>query len=205
MQETWCPYICKIANANSVLTGLSRVVELNQTSMWLSVPLFAGGSKIDRGNDGDVHFRSNRSSNDEEDDNNDNDDDNYGDFYHESILEHLSYEQLSVRQPSRRRAVKFQFSWYEILPHGESEDRKFSGRLYQDKYKRSIQLQSFMVSHHASRAQGFVLTDRQSDCGKKWMKTVLGIANSGLSLSWRLPSFTTKMLVILTIQIQAKN
>jgi hypothetical protein len=94
-----------------VLTGLSRVIECDPFHTWAIMPLFAHEGKIDRGNDDDVHIRSKNSSNDEDDDDNDDNDDNgYGDFHNKSIEEHLSYKQLSIRRPSRRRIVKFQFS-----------------------------------------------------------------------------------------------
>ena len=75
---------------------------------------------------------------------------NYAGFFRGSILQHLNCEQLSMQQSLRRRIVKFQFSWYQLIPHGDSEKRlyprKYSGKLYRDDLKRSIQLESFMVS-----------------------------------------------------------
>ena len=59
--------------------------------------------------------------------------------FKESMLQHLNCEQLSMRQSLRRRIVKFQFSWYQLIPHGKSEERlyprKYSGRLYRDGLK----------------------------------------------------------------------
>jgi hypothetical protein len=147
----------KFTNLDSVLTGLSRITLVSPPLTRLSFPLFERERKIDRGDS--LYTRSDMSSDEEEGFDNDRDD-----FFNDSILEHLGYKQLSFRKASRRRIVKFQFSWYEIIAHGESEDRKFSGRLYQDKDKRSIQLQSFMVSNHSSRAKTTrLLTDRSGN------------------------------------------
>ena len=74
----------------------------------------------------------------------------YAGILHEIILQHLNCEQLSMQQSLRRRIANFQFSWYQFIPHSESEKRlyprKYSGRLYRDDLKRSLQLESFMVS-----------------------------------------------------------
>lgn len=74
-------------------------------------------------------------------------DDDDSDFYAQSVKEHLRCEQLSVLRRARRVIVKFQFSWYELVAHGSSEKRRYSGKLYRDEENRSLQLQSFMVSH----------------------------------------------------------
>lgn len=75
-----------------------------------------------------------------------NDDTESKGFYEKSISEHIDGKQVLFCERSRLRVVKFQFSWYELIPHGKSEDRQYSGRLYRDALKRSLQLQSFMVS-----------------------------------------------------------
>jgi len=118
---------------SSVLTGLSRASEVAKHGRILGlgkIPLFRNSNRIGE--------RKHDTENENESYN--------GDFYAESISEHIDGKQLSLWERSRRRVVKFQFSWYELIPYGESEDRQFSGRLYRDVQKRSLQLQSFMVS-----------------------------------------------------------
>ena len=96
------------------------------------------------------YTRSDKTSDTTSDETGDEGSNNYAGFFEESISQHLNCEQMSTRQSLRRRIVKFQFSWYQLTPHGKSEKRlyprKYSGRLYRDDLKRSLQLESFMVS-----------------------------------------------------------
>jgi hypothetical protein len=119
-----------------VITGLSRIPELNEDNVWSKVPIFSREGFICHGSDGDSDFGFNntfRSS--------------HTWFYEDSIAEHLNCEQLSMRKKFRIHVVKFQFSWYELVHLHKSEDRSRSGRLYRDDLQRSLQLQSFMVSN----------------------------------------------------------
>ncbi|EPE25312.1 hypothetical protein GLAREA_01224 [Glarea lozoyensis ATCC 20868] len=148
-RQVYCdPHITAPWRRLCVLTGLSRVIGDDPSRIWLSIPLFERDIKVDQGDDKNCYAGSNTSSHGEDDqDNEANDDSGHvsNQYYEGNILEHLSHKQISIRRVSRRRIVKFQFSWYEIIPYADSENRKFSGRLYQDKDKRTIQLQSFMA------------------------------------------------------------
>lgn len=66
--------------------------------------------------------------------------------FQKSITEHVNHQQSSLYHTFRRNVIKFQFSWYELISRGEGEKRRYSGMLYKDDLKRSLQLQSFMVS-----------------------------------------------------------
>jgi hypothetical protein len=114
------------------------------------MPLFEGDHPVDRGSSDRA---SNRSDETTENDSGDNasDDDTSIDLRNDTLLEHLSFEQISILKRSRKRVVKFQLSWYEIMPNEEAENRQHCGRLYRGDRKRSIQLQSFMVSEWISR------------------------------------------------------
>ena len=136
-------------NANSVLSGLSKIPNLNRDNVWVTVPLFLELWEVDQGS-----IRSFTGSNKTRDTTSIETDDegrtNYAGILHEIILQHLNCEQLSMQQSLRRRIAKFQFSWYQFIPHSESEKRlyprKYSGRLYRDGLERSLQLESLMVS-----------------------------------------------------------
>lgn len=135
---------------SSVLTGLSRISELDKDNVWEKIPLFSQEGAIDPGSEHSSDSGSDKTSDDDD-----------SDFYEESIVEHLNCKQLSTRQRFRRRVLKFQFFWYELIPHEKSDKRQYSGRLYRDGHNRSLQLQSFMVSDLKSRAR--VRTDRLGD------------------------------------------
>ena len=138
---------------NSVLTGLSRISNVNKDSIWEKVPLFSPVCEVDQGSlrglfsDIESDTTSDKTSDETSDEGSEDSD---VEFFEESILQHLNCEQLSMRQSLRRRIVKFQFSWYQLTPSAKSEKRlyprKYSGRLYRDKHQRSLQLESFMVS-----------------------------------------------------------
>ena len=115
-----------------MIAGLSGVsdVEDDRSTFLDNIPVFQesihiGGSSHDTDDDDEIESKG---------------------FFAKSISEHIDGEQVSLWERSRLRIVKFQFSWYEFIPHGQSEDRRYSGRLYRDALKRSLQLQSFMVS-----------------------------------------------------------
>ncbi|KAG8530501.1 uncharacterized protein KY384_005004 [Bacidia gigantensis] len=147
-----------------VLTGVSNISNLERDNIYDKIPLFRKDHKIDRGK---VLYGKDEISSSETDDctsseaSDDGIDMTYNDpedegsedgdvvFLEESIVQHLNCEQLSMRKYDRKRIVKFQFSWYELIPHDISEEfrylQRYSGRLYRDNKKRSIQLQSFMA------------------------------------------------------------
>lgn len=134
---------------NSVLTGLSRISRLDKSNIRFKVPLFTGERM--QGNY-DEETASDETSNP------------YGiGFYEGSILEHLHYKQLSIfRRFCRRICIKFQFSWYELILDVNSENRRYSGRLYRDDLNRSLQLQSFMVSELIRKGRYGI--DKVGDC-----------------------------------------
>lgn len=134
-------------NANSVLTSLSNIPNIDRDNIWAKVSRFSELCEVDQGSRLCSYTGSDKTSGATTDE---IDDKNYAGFFEESILQHLNCEQLSTRQSLRRRIVKFQFSWYQLIPHDQSEERlyrrKYSGRLYRDGLQQSLQLESFMVS-----------------------------------------------------------
>ena len=127
------------------------------------MPLFSNLCEVDQGSRPCSDTGSDKTSDTTSDETGDK---NHAAFFEESISQHLDCEQLSTRQSLRRRILKFQFSWYQLIPHEQSEKRlyrrKYSGRLYRDDLKRSLQLESFMVSDLTFRV--WLEIDRLGNC-----------------------------------------
>ncbi|KAL9613084.1 MAG: hypothetical protein Q9167_002341 [Letrouitia subvulpina] len=139
-----------------VLTGLSRISKLERDNIWEKVPLFPREHAIDTGKTGnlvgdetsdeisdDGSEMSNETSDERSDEPSDEGSECHdADFLEEGIIQHLNCEQLSMRQILRKRIVKFQFSWYELIPQDISEKyphpRKYAGSGNSEKHVKHL-------------------------------------------------------------------